>query len=171
MVILQFSNKRNMFSWAIRFFTWSWTAHVDVVESDGNLIGSTFRQGVHRDIFKRENYDRIHYYTIDIDYDDFMYFIKSQLGKKYDWFAFLGFLFRRDWHNTDRWFCFELIAWAAEKSGKPLLNSNKHNRITGRELLLSPFVSELNVDQEEIVDNFNPYDKIKPQGKVFEAMP
>lgn len=160
MVILQFSNKNGPWSWIIRYFTWSWTAHVDVVESDGNLIGSTFRKGVHRHPFIRSDYKDVQYFLIDIDYDSFMYHIKSQLGKKYDWVSYFGFFFRRDWHQTDKWFCFELIAWAAEQAGKPLLNSVKHNRITGRELLLSPFVEKLDIDTD-VWHYQNPYESME----------
>lgn len=34
--------------------------------------------------------------------------LAAQVGKGYDWSALLGFLFQRNWQETDRWFCSEL---------------------------------------------------------------
>lgn len=47
---------------------------------------------------------------------------RTQIGKPYDWGWVLGFFFRqRNWHDEQKWTCAELIAWACEKAGKPIL--------------------------------------------------
>lgn len=58
-------------------------------------------------------------------------YMLSQLGKDYDWRWLFGWLFRlRDWQDDEEWVCSELIAWAAEKSGKPLFSPGSRWRVT-----------------------------------------
>jgi hypothetical protein len=64
----------------------------------------------------------------------------TQIGKPYDWTAILGIVAHRDWREDDSWICSELVAWAFETAGSPLLNAKHLNRITPRDLLLSPML-------------------------------
>lgn len=66
----------------------------------------------------------------------------SQVGKPYDWTAIAGLVMRRDWRETDSWFCSELVAWACEQAGTPLLRANRLNRITPGQIALSPLLRE-----------------------------
>lgn len=54
---------------------------------------------------------------------------RSQIGKPYDWPGVLGIGFRRNWQESDAWFCSELVAWAFGVSGSPLFRT-EHWRIT-----------------------------------------
>lgn len=45
-----------------------------------------------------------------------------QIGQPYDWAWLLRWLLRRDWRDNRKWVCSELIAWAAEQTGWPLLH-------------------------------------------------
>jgi uncharacterized protein YycO len=44
-------------------------------------------------------------------------FLSRQLGRPYDYEAILGFVFDRDWRETDSWICSELVMAALEKAG------------------------------------------------------
>lgn len=44
-------------------------------------------------------------------------FLRSQLGKPYDWPAIAGFVTGRDWREPDSWICSELQAAALEEAG------------------------------------------------------
>jgi hypothetical protein len=58
----------------------------------------------------------------------------TQAGKPYDFSAICGIAFERDWHDSRRWFCSELIAAAFEVVGSPLLNPSANLwRITPRD--------------------------------------
>jgi uncharacterized protein YycO len=62
----------------------------------------------------------------------------TQAGKPYDFYAIGGIAFDRNWRDSHRWFCSELIAAAFEAAGSPLLNPSANVwRITPRDLLLS----------------------------------
>jgi len=59
-------------------------------------------------------------------------------GKSYDFSAIGGIALDRNWRDSHRWFCSELIAAAFEAVGSPLLNPSANVwRITPRDLLLS----------------------------------
>lgn len=69
---------------------------------------------------------------------------KKQIGQKYDWRAILGIASDHDWHEKEDWFCSELVAYAFEEVGNPLLNPNTVVwRITPRDLTLSPLVTKI----------------------------
>jgi uncharacterized protein YycO len=52
-------------------------------------------------------------------------FIHSQIGKKYDWKAYVGFLFnKKSEQEQHRWFCSELILAACDYAGIQLFNKN-----------------------------------------------
>lgn len=138
-LMLQFSTQRTLGSWLIRKFTWSDYSHVDIVLPDGRLLGA-MSDGV----AIREPYpcDRVARYKLDIpmiSHDLAKIFAEDQLGKDYDWPAIFGMIIRNNWQQPDRWFCSELVAWAFQQAGSPLINDQGH-RITPRDLLLSPFL-------------------------------
>lgn len=64
---------------------------------------------------------------------------RTQLGKPYDVFGALGVGFRRNWQETDRWFCSELIAYAFQESGHPLFRPESLYRISPEDLWTLPF--------------------------------
>jgi len=80
--------------------------------------------------------------TADIPEQPVLDYALSQIGKPYDWRAIVNFGFHRDWRSPDSWFCSELVAWACEAAGYPLLNpAEPHDRVTPRDLMLSPLLS------------------------------
>lgn len=139
MIILQFSKSRNPFSWLIRKFTWSDWSHVDVVLPSGKLLGAT-SGGV--GLREPEDVKQSIRFKIDAPITA-LEKIASQIGKPYDWRGVFGLWLKRDWQENDSWFCSELVAWAFKEAGKPLLRTEHLERITPRDLLLSPYLEPL----------------------------
>lgn len=141
MITLQFSTTGDWQSRAIRFLTWSWASHVDVVLSDGALLGALASRGVCLHAPPAGGYRRVERYDVLVPAAPVLRFLRRQLGKPYDWSAILAWPLRRDWHDRRAWFCSELVAAAFEQAGTPLLRASSAaamRRITPRDLLLSP---------------------------------
>lgn len=137
MIILQFSAESNPGSWAIRKFTWSPYSHVDGILPDGRWLGARFDGGVQaRKPYPVSRSVRFAVAAPDAVLDAAM----SQIGKPYDWRVFLSFALHRDWQDPGAWFCSELWAWAFQECGRPLLRADHLDRITPRDLLLSPYL-------------------------------
>lgn len=138
MITLQFSTGTGPASWLVRRFTWSPYSHVDLVLPDGRLLGARGDGGV--TIRAPEPFPTVTRFTVDAP-ESVIDTALQQLGKPYDWSAIAGLIARRNWQQPDRWFCSELVAWAFESTGHPLLRSAGHYRITPRDLLLSPYLA------------------------------
>lgn len=150
-MLIRFSRGTGLGGAVVRWATWSWCAHVGFKLDDGTIIDATPEFGVaHRDAVDDET---TKYYAVDqtgmyhgvptvTNYDkDLMRWLTMQIGKPYDWTAIYGMAFRRDWHKPTRWFCSELVAGAWADVGYPLvIDDGKIDRITPRDLLLSPFL-------------------------------
>jgi len=125
----------------IRWYTWSWAAHAGVELTDG-IIDATPSRGV--SLHAGIDGTQIRHYTIlgltPVIELAVRKFLIAQKGKPYDWSAIVGLGIRRDWYSDDKWFCSELVAAAFEQAGLPLLNTLRSNRITPRDLELSPLL-------------------------------
>ena len=146
-VQLIFSTRKGIFSKLVRFITWSHYSHVDMIVGGDHIIGASVLHGVEevslayrKSVSHRWVIGEVP--TIAAEDDDNIYrALKSQVGKPYDWFGILGFLFHRDWQNEDRWFCSELIAWAFDKVGTRILaDSVRKSRVSPEHLLMSPMI-------------------------------
>jgi hypothetical protein len=112
------------------------------------VIEAWGRGGVrHLDSFHSGHSDntRIDLYTIPAwtvtRQNKYWAWLKTQLGKKYDWRGVLGFLSRRDAAaNQNRWFCSELIHAASVHVGDPLLANIPSRRVTPRDIITSPLL-------------------------------
>lgn len=140
MITLQFSAQHLPGSWLIRRFTWSPFSHVDLVLPDGRLLGARGSGGVA--IRDQDEFSAVAQFQVDAP-ASVLDIAASQVGKPYDWEALAGFVSRRDWQDNDSWFCSELVAWAFAQAGSPLLRTTNLNRITPRDLLLSPLLMPL----------------------------
>lgn len=69
----------------------------------------------------------------------------TQEGRPYDKLDIAGIVLGQDWHSAGAWICDALVFWSFEEINIPLVNPTFIPRIhlTPRDLLLSPFVSEL----------------------------
>jgi hypothetical protein len=111
---LLFSDTETLVSKLIKLVTGSKYSHVEFVSYEHTpkitLIGSGFGGVKSIPLDKRlEVANNLACYEMDCNYYDFLKIIKSQSGKKYDYMALLGFLFKRNWQDPDRWFCSELV--------------------------------------------------------------
>lgn len=129
-VILGTNNKIG--SLLVRLHTWSNWSHCGVIVNGDQVVEALASEGVVKnsleDFKARYNVCKI----IDIPHEgDYQYKLLKQVGKPYDWGAILRFIFRGDWDDTDKWFCFELAAFA---SG--IYNPKFIDRVTATHLLM-----------------------------------
>ena len=120
----------------IRFFTFSKWSHV-AIEYNGVVIDSTSVGGVAESSLKRfmATHKSIHMEELTgVDEEAVWRFLKSQVGKKYDFRAIFAFPFRESWDEDDQWFCTEILAAAIIKGGRKLKIKSK--RITPKGLWL-----------------------------------
>jgi len=144
-VYLRFSSAKTFASWLVATWTGTWTSHVEFVVSEGQYLGSDMETGVafvddqyYIDThLKREEYVKVK--VTQEQYDIIYQYARSQIGKDYDTWALIGNLFRRNWQETKKWFCSELIAKSFKEAGYPLMNY-RTNRITPLDLLKSPLL-------------------------------
>lgn len=108
-----FTRSRHPGSLAIRAFTWSRWSHVGVILDDDLVIDSTLEYGVSVTRLKdfTSLYPQWHICKLPCRDKTLAHrFLRSQLGKPYDWTAIAGIAIRRDWQEPDSWFCSELVA-------------------------------------------------------------
>lgn len=109
-----FTRSPTPISWAIRAFTWSQWSHVGVVSADGRFVfEAKGRDGVVMtpiEQFKKRAFEW-HQTTIPCENRAAAYrFYRSQLGKPYDVTGVFSIALRRDWQESDAWFCSEFVA-------------------------------------------------------------
>ena len=117
---------------AIRVFTWSEWSHAGIIMDDGSIIESTAKCGVCR--VSMQEFKNRYTKTIIVEIPNtngWANRAESQIGKKYDWGAILRFVFRGDWADDSRWFCFELVAYV---SG--MYNPKMLDKVTANQLLM-----------------------------------
>lgn len=144
MISIQFSSQHCWDSSIIRRVTWDSDSHVDLIlPPDGLLLGARLEGGVQIRVPKYSTFTSCTIMKIELPLHNQMQVYKaamSQIGSPYDKFAILNFICHRtrDWRETGSWICSELIAWAFEEGGWPLLNPNVPvDHITPRDLKLS----------------------------------
>lgn len=144
-VYLRFTKTKSFAGWLISVWTGGWPSHVEFVTKYGEYLGSDMNTGVARvtdEYYKDYKLTQIEFYKIQVtteQYDKVYEIAEAQLGKKYDTWALIGNVLRRNWQYTEKWFCSELCSYCLKKVGKPLLNY-KTNRITPFDLLKSPLL-------------------------------
>lgn len=143
------TEKWNPISASIRYTTRSWASHAEFIDTDeGITFGARSDGGVkERQVFAHyyDHYTRVEQFTYNgVNAENVMRaaynWARTQEGKKYDYSAIAGIAEDRDWHNTYKWFCSELVAVSFEQVNFPLLStrpSDKIWRVTPRDLLLS----------------------------------
>lgn len=149
-ITLQFSTQDKLFARLIDWWTWGDYSHVDLVLPDGRWLGAR-GDGVK----VREPYPVARRLRVTVEAPAaVLQLVLSQVGKPYDFLAILGFICHRDWQEEDSWVCSELIAWAFARGGQRLINANNLNRISPRDLLLSPLLNHVAI-------------KPRPRGAAF----
>lgn len=145
MITLRFSTvPASATGFLIRRFTWSDWSHVDVC-FDGGLLGAQMDGVKIRDLNYEPKAKTLFLSTGILTEDQeklFRQFLLDQLGKPYDFGAIAGFAIHRDWRDRSKWFCSELTAAAFEAAGAPLLRADNVDRISPRDLTLSPYLRQ-----------------------------
>lgn len=139
-VRLMFSTSRLPLSAVIRAATWSRWSHVALVDGS-TVIEATVLHGVRRVGLADAIAKAADYAFADLVARDPASVIAAaagEIGKPYDYTALLGLALRRDWQAPGAWFCSELVAWAFEAAGQPLLRAEVVRRVTPQHLWMLP---------------------------------
>ncbi|HUB91414.1 MAG TPA: YiiX/YebB-like N1pC/P60 family cysteine hydrolase [Dyella sp.] len=135
------TNPRNPMSWAIRVGSWSKWSHVALIDGDDVIEAVALKGVVHTPLATRKKEDPT-WAVATLPCQDPSAIVaaaRGQLGKPYDYTAVVGIGLHRDWQQTDRWFCSELVAWSFEEGGSPLFRPEACRRVTPQDLwMLSP---------------------------------
>jgi uncharacterized protein YycO len=138
-VLLQLVTERfDPISAAIRFSTRSAVSHAEFVDpATGSTFGARCTGVKWRSAHASRRYTCVLRFTAPAIDQAFKWAL-TQAGKSYDFSAIGGIALDRNWRDSRRWFCSELIAAAFEAVSSPLLNPSANVwRITPRDLLLS----------------------------------
>lgn len=134
-VVVVFSRSKKIFSRLICLVTWSKWSHVGLVHNNSIIeaVGSGVRQ-VTLEEFHHDKREVIFVTYYVKDKAAVISFAQAQLGKKYDFSALIGILFKRNWGETTRWFCSELVAAALDSAGSSPFRRGLTGRITPNDL-------------------------------------
>lgn len=138
-VQLRLFHSTGFYARVIQARTWSEWNHVAFVLDDGGMLGA-LANGVC--ITRASDAAKTQDFVVNVPWFDWAW-TKGQVGKPYDWSAIFGMAFDRDWHSEDSWFCSELVAAAFERSGYPILRISQENRVTPRDISISPMLSAI----------------------------
>jgi uncharacterized protein YycO len=143
MITLRFVTCNDPVSYTIRAFEYGfWASHAEALMPDGTLLGAHADGGVQA---RNHDYDagkftKELYVSIPATpamTDSFHSFLRSQIGKPYDFEAIAGIVAQRNWRNDDSWFCSELVAAALAHCGWFASElATEFNHLTPRDLLL-----------------------------------
>lgn len=112
----------SLFSWIIRFFTFSRFSHVAIMLSDDLVFDSTFKHGTTIRSYEEfcAEYANKRHTVVDIEVPNIINAVNSALsitGKPYDWKAIFGLPFKRNWQDNDAWFCSEAVEFILKCGG------------------------------------------------------
>ena len=142
MIALKFSTGTGFGSGIIRWFTWSKYSHVDLILPNGTLLGALQGKGVGI----REDSRGGDKFTVNCSEEVAQRVLLNSIsfiGKEYDWWGAFAFGPRRDWQDSKKWFCSELIVHLFAQAGLSLLNTRESHRISPAMLVLSPYLRRI----------------------------
>jgi uncharacterized protein YycO len=116
---------------AIRVFTWSDWSHVAIIDGDFLVEAVWPKVRVSKLEEAKNKYKSWVIAEVKTRNDaEIIKAVRSQVGKPYDIGAIFGFVARRNWEKTDKWFCSELVAWAFSQANEPLFRPGTFSRVT-----------------------------------------
>jgi uncharacterized protein YycO len=128
---LLFCTSKLPVSVAIRVFTWSDWSHVAIIDGDEIIEAVWPKVRVSKLEEAKNKYKSWVIAEVKTRNDaEIIKAARSQVGKPYDIGAIFGFVARRDWEKTDKWFCSELVAWAFARGNEPLFRPSTFSRVT-----------------------------------------
>lgn len=124
----------------IRGVTWSEWSHVAIVDMDKVIEASwpKVRISSLQDVLKAHKKWKI----VEIPCENeeaALAAAYSQVGKPYDLLGAIGLGFHRDWEDTDKWWCSEIVPWALKQGNTILFRDETLNRITPQHLWMLPY--------------------------------
>lgn len=138
---------RGVISTAIKWRTWGCYSHAALLTSRGTVIEAWHFGGVREVPFQPS--DSVDAFQVlgatEETWRQVEDFMRSQVGKPYDFLGIIRFLFRLDSAN-EAWFCSELVAEAFALAGIPLLNREAH-RISPACIGSSPLMIKVESNQ------------------------
>lgn len=142
-VTVVFTRNHRIGSVALRWWMRSRFSHCALVDTTaGTVIEAVSADGVRERNLSELIRESSHYEFIQIpctNPDQILAHAREQLGKSYDWRAVLGFWFRRSWQRTDAFICSELVAWAFDAGGEPVVRRESY-RVSPEALYLPIWV-------------------------------
>lgn len=136
-IAIVFCRRHHIGSALLRVALWSSWSHCALIDGI-DVIEATAFNGVRRRPLAKLLWESSEFTIVRIptqDPDAVLRAAASQIGRRYDWLGLLGIGLRRKWQSDSAWFCSELIAWAFEAAGQPLVRLRAW-RITPRDLYL-----------------------------------
>jgi len=107
----QFHRSNHLLGRLIRFFSRGMFNHVSI-RMGRYVYESHIHSGVRKVLYSKWNSDSVvHSFLLDVDTDSYDYtkeWLDKQVGKKYDIFGVLSFLWRLFEESEGKWFCSEL---------------------------------------------------------------
>src|SRR5574343_68023 len=138
MIEVVFTDSNSFSARCITAFTWSNYRHVGFYDrKNGSIIDSRSDYGgVSEYSFEKlkEDYSRILVRSFPNVPLEALNIARSQIGKPYDWTALAGIGLHRDWQETNKWFCSELVTWACQQTGADVINKQSW-RVTPQDVL------------------------------------
>ena len=129
-----------------RFICWAQRCNYSHVEAlfNGYSIGARTK-GVKKytDFSHMINVRHMTIVCSDEQYRRFQEYLECKIGERYDWRAYLGFMFFKNTHSSNRWFCSELILEAFNHAGMSVVMNTPSYFCTPRDFLISPALVDL----------------------------
>lgn len=113
-------------------------AIVDYIDDEGiPLVWEALENGVVYHKLEDRPFDLFYLEAKQVEIYAVKKWLIDQIGKPYDYFGLIGFLWRREYQNDNKWFCSELAAEALKQGGVASFNFNilKSWQVTPREFL------------------------------------
>jgi uncharacterized protein YycO len=110
-----FADNNKPASLLIKLFTLSWWSHCAILDGDF-VIDATLASGVRRIPYREWEEHYTYHEAVNFpcaNKDKAIEFARAQVGKSYDWLGILSFIFRKNYEDTSKWFCSELVAEAS----------------------------------------------------------
>ena len=131
----------------VRWFTRSPYSHAAVEIMDGIVIESWQGRGVQQVHLKdRKTIDEYEVEVTDEQLEKILAFLRSKIGKSYDYWGIVGFVIRLPLGTKDRWFCSELVFAAFKFAEINLLLRVEATAVSPALLSMSPLLVNVKSD-------------------------
>lgn len=132
-----FTKSPTFWSRVIRLFTMSRYSHAAIVLPENDVIDTDHPQGVTMRKLDDLLTESSAYEIIKVPvknpkaaYD----FLRSQIGKPYDYGGVFSFIVKRNWQDPDKWFCSELVTQALIQAKADGLEFTEARKVTPEDL-------------------------------------